>query len=124
MRRFIPHVLRFSGESRAVPKSLGKKGKRDWLGVLERLWGGARVWLPENGLNFPPEPNEEGFGLLRQMAEIGSRREQRAWSPKLQQTSKNGARLYYIIAGLSTPLLEYYAKDVVMWVFSPLICLT
>lgn len=32
--------------------------------------------LPESGLNFPPEPNEEAFGLLRQMAKIWSGREQ------------------------------------------------
>ena len=32
--------------------------------------------LPENGLNFPPEPNEEAFGLLYQMVKIWSRREQ------------------------------------------------
>ena len=31
MRRFITHVLRFSGESRAVPKNLGKKGKETGL---------------------------------------------------------------------------------------------
>ena len=48
--------------------------------------------LSESGLNFPPEPNEEAFGLLCQMVKMWSRRSRNCGTQNGKQTPKNGAK--------------------------------
>lgn len=112
------------GREQAVPKNLGKKRKETGLEFYRGYgvglgWGFLRVvWTSHRN----QMKKHLGFCVrwLRSGAE-GSRKCGAQNCSKRQKMEPD----FYIIAALSTPLLEYYAKDVVMWVFFPLmICLT
>ena len=65
---------------RTFQNILGKKGKETGLGFQSGLWGGGRVRLPEDSLNFPPEPNEMAYCEADGSKDCGT--------PNYQRTSK------------------------------------
>lgn len=81
MKRFVIHLMRFSGESRVTPRSfendlreleketdlefwkwLERTRKGDWLGVFTVV---DSISIPAYGLNFTLVANEECLGLPR-----------------------------------------------------------
>lgn len=73
------HNIVFRGQRGRLPKQAQKRleraGKRDWLGVLLRLGGGAEVRVPahgrgSHGLNLPPAPKGGELRLSYQLARM------------------------------------------------------
>lgn len=113
IKRFITHIMRFSGESRAGSweglKMSERTEKGAWLGVLWWLESGARVRIPLNGAVFawfdlPTSAKEGTSGFPPSLPRCGTEGEVGLESYQ-KSNMKNGLTLFIAVPKMRAPQL-------------------